>query len=457
MKNAVIAQSGGPTAVINNSLRGVINVLKDSGQVGKIFGARMGILGVLKEELLDITDQDAKQIALLGKTPSAGVFGSCRYKIKSREDLDRIVDVFTRHDVGYFFYCGGNDSMDTADKISRLAKDRGLDLTCAGIVKTIDNDVGGGLLPDGTFDICDHNPGYGSTARSTAINILEANEENKASHTSDPVLVIGVMGRKIGFIAASARLADPDRRIPLVIVLPEAFNQAAAEENLSYITEQVNKKLQESGRCVVVVSEGVNLGDLDILRDSFGHEQFSASGRGAEQVLANYLNGLDRKDGSGRAQSRLSVPGIARYERPGTRQRREFATVSEVDLAEAYQVGAYAAKLVLKGESGFMSTIRRLAGIASQEETGGLISTIKKIAGVRKYEVVYETVPLNVVANADRKFPIEWITPDRIDVTDAYIKWAQPLLGRPLPVMAEFEETYEPKICPAYVPQAQRK
>ncbi len=431
MKNAVIAQSGGPTAVINNSIRGVIDTLKSSGKVDRIYGARMGIIGVLTEEFLDISSQNPKEIALLERTPSAGIFGSCRYKIKSQEDLERIIEVFTKHQVGYFFYCGGNDSMDTADKINTLAKEKRVDLICAGIVKTIDNDVGGGLQPDGTFAICDHNPGYGSTARSTAINILEANQENKASYTSDPVLVIGVMGRKIGFIAASARLADPERKMPLLLTLPEAFT-SGPEENLTYITRKVNERLEEFRRCIVVVSEGVNFGDLDILRDSFGHEQFSASGKTVEQVLTNYLNGLDRKDSKGRAQSRLVVPGIARSERPGTKQRREIATVSEVDLEEAYQVGVNAARIALTGETGFMSTIIREPG--------------------SKYKVTYGCVPLKVVANAERRFPSQWISSDKVDVTDDFIKWATPLLGGDLPLFANFQDISVPKVCGEYLP-----
>ncbi|MFA5394223.1 MAG: diphosphate--fructose-6-phosphate 1-phosphotransferase [Candidatus Ratteibacteria bacterium] len=437
MKNAVIAQSGGPTAVINNSIRGAVDVLKASGKVGRLYGARMGIIGVLQEELLDITEQSFGQVALLAKTPSAGVLGSCRYKIKSEEDLNRVVEVFAKHDVGYFFYCGGNDSMDTADKINNLAKEKGLDLVCAGIAKTIDNDVGGGLQPDGTFAICDHNPGYGSTVRSLAVNILEANQENKASYTSDPVLVIGVMGRKIGFITAGARLADPERKMPLVLVLPEAFGKTNSEENLEYITRKVNEKLEAFGRCIVVVSEGANLGDLDILRDSFGHEQFSGSGKTTEGVLANYFNGLDRKDSQGRAESRLKVRGIARSERPGTKQRREIGTVSEVDLFEAYQVGAKAARIALEGEGGFMATIIRAPGL--------------------KYQVAFDKVLLKTVANAERKFPAEWIAKDRIDVTEDFIKWALPLLGGPLPVFADFKEVFAPNLCGKYIPFAYRK
>jgi len=435
-KNVVIAQSGGPTAVINNSVRGAVDTLMKSGKIGSVYGARMGILGVLHEELLDISGQDPAEIALLERTPSAGVCGSCRYKIKSEEDLDRIIGIFKAHNIGYFFYCGGNDSMDTADKVSVLAQKSGLDVIGTGIVKTIDNDVGGNLQTDGTFAVCDHNPGYGSTARSTAMNILEANEENKASCTSDPVLVISVMGRKIGFIPAAARLADPERNMPLILVLPEAFNKTDPRESLDYITARVNEHLKESGRCIIVVGEGVNLGDLDILRDSFGHEQFSASGRGVEQVIANYLNGLDRKDEKGRAHSRLAVRGIARSERPGTRQRRESSTLSATDLKEAYEVGSFAADIALSGATGFMSTIIRKPGSG--------------------YGVSYDKVALSVVANADRKVPDAWIAHNRVDVSDDYIRWAMPLIGGPLPRFAHFKPVFAGKKCGEYTPSGYR-
>jgi len=437
MKNVVIAQSGGPTSVINNSIRGAIDELISSKKVNKIYGARMGILGVLKEELIDISSQEPQQIALLAETPSAGTIGSCRYKINNDEDLARIVEVFRRHDVGYFFYCGGGDSMDTANKISKLAQKENLELICTGIPKTIDNDVGGPLQADGTFAVCDHDPGYGSVARNLAINILEANEENKASYTSDPVLVIGVMGRKIGFIPAAARLADPKREIPLLIILPESLSKDDYQSNLEFITEKINEKLKKQRRCIVVIGEGVNVGDLGILRDSFGHAEFSASEKTVEQALTNYLNGIDRKDSQGRAQSRLIVKGIARSERPGTRQRREIAYVSEVDKEETYQVGVYAARIALSGENGFMSTIVRNPDLP--------------------YKVNYDKILLDTVANSEREFPQEWITPDRVDVTDEFIEWALPLIGSPLPRFAKFKEICVPKKCAEYIPMEYRK
>ncbi len=434
--NAVIAQSGGPTAVINNSIRGVIETLNKSERIDKIYGARMGIIGVLKEELYDITAQNPQQIKLLSRTPSAGVMGSCRYKIKSEEDMERILEVFKKHNIGYFFYCGGNDSMDTANKVSRFAKEKGMDIISIGIVKTIDNDVGGNLQDNGTFAVCDHNPGYGSAARYTATNILEADQENKASYTTDPVLVISSMGRKIGFITASARLADPERKMPLLILLPEAFNKNRPENNLEFITERVNEKIDEFGRCVVAISEGLEIGDLDILYDNFGHAQFGASGKSVEQVLINYLNGLDRKDSKGYSASRLKCKGIARCEKPGTKQRREFATISQTDLKEAYEVGKYAAKIALKGESGYMSTIIRQPGSI--------------------YKVHYDKIELETVANAERKFPERWIATNKIDVTDEFINWAMPLIGGGLPEFARFEEIFAEKKCADYTPVAYR-
>lgn len=432
MKNAIIAQSGGPTSVINNSIRGAIDALISSNKISKIYGAKMGILGVLEENLIDISCQSKEQIALLENTPSAGVIGSCRYKIKSSEDLERVVEVLSRHNIGYFFYCGGGDSMDTANKISRLAEEKNLNIIAAGIPKTIDNDVGGRLKEDGTFEICDHDPGYGSAARNTAVNVLEANQENLASYTSDPVLVIGVMGRKIGFIPASARFADPERKMPLLIILPESMPDEDPQANLEYITEKVNDRLSEFGRCIVIIGEGVKLGSLKPLKDNFGHTQFSSSGTTVEQLLVNYLNGIDRQD----RKTRLIVRGNARCEKPGTRQRRESAYVSEVDLTEAYEVGKHAAKRALADENGYMSTIIRIPG--------------------KDYKVLYEKVLLDIVANSEREFPKNWITADRIDVTDDFIKWGIALIGKDLPVFCEFKEIYAERICSFYKPAAYR-
>jgi 6-phosphofructokinase 1 len=440
--NAVVAQSGGPTTVINNSVRGVLDGLMGSRKIGKVYGARSGILGVLRNELVDLSAQPPEQIALLAGTPSAGTIGSCRYKLSGKggpneEDYARIIKVFKAHSIGCFFYVGGNDSMDTAHKVAGLARDAGLELQAIGIAKTVDNDVGASLQGDGTFALCDHDPGYGSVARYWAMNVLEANEENKASFTSDPVLIMQAMGRKIGFITASARLGDPGRQMPLLIIMPEALRKGSGQENLEFISESVNTVLREQGRCMVVITEGANVGDVMTIRDSFGHEQFSASRTTAAQLLMNYLNGTDRLDSAGRAQSRLAAPGIARVDIPGTIQRRDITRASSVDLEEAYRVGAHAASLALAGESGVMATILRKPGSAYQVEYGG--------------------VPLEVVANAERTFPAQWIAPSRTDVADAFVRWATPLIGEPLPKFTGFEPKMAPdKDLGSYIPQGLR-
>ena len=319
--NVFIAQSGGPSAVINNSLRGVLDVCRDNPSAfGKVYGGWHGIEGALKEELLDLSAQDPREIALLETTPAAGAIGTCRYKLKDkqREDFQRIIDVFKAHQIGYFFYIGGNDSMDTAHKISKLAAEKGLSLVATGVPKTIDNDVG-----DAAFRLVDHTPGYGSTARYWACNLLAANEENAGSCPADPVLVLQAMGRKIGFIPAAARLADPKRELPLQIYLTESGL------TLDELADNVNDELKRSGRCLVVISEGFNVGDIGVQKDSFGHTSFGASDLTAQQVVVSHLN---RKG--------LRATGKARGQVPGTDQRHAIVLASAVDLDEAYQVGA---------------------------------------------------------------------------------------------------------------------
>ena len=239
-KNVIVAQSGGPTPVINNSVRGIVETCKLMPEkFGAVYAGYHGIEGVLKEELLDLSVQSAEEITLLGFTPAAGSIGTCRYKLKPKqaEDFDRIIDIFKAHQIGYFFYVGGNDPMDTEHKVAQLAHERGLDLVATGAPKTIDNDVG-----DSEFKLIDHTPGYGSVARYWALNIQNANEENAGSSPADPVLVIQVMGRKIGFIPAAARLADPLREMPLQIYMPEAG------VSLKEMADLVNDQLKRSGQ-----------------------------------------------------------------------------------------------------------------------------------------------------------------------------------------------------------------
>jgi ATP-dependent phosphofructokinase / diphosphate-dependent phosphofructokinase len=390
MNNVVIAQSGGPTAVINSSLLGVIEGCRNyPDRFGRLYAAHHGIEGILREELLDLSAQSEEELALLRTTPAAGAIGTCRYKVAPDqvEDLARIVEVFRAQKIGYFFYIGGNDSMDTANRVSELARKSGLDIVCVGVPKTIDNDLG-----DQEFRLIDHTPGYGSTARYWTHMIQNLNEENRGSSRSDAVLVVQAMGRRIGFIPAAARLADRERAMPLQIYIPEAGY------TLPELAENVNDELKRSGRAIVVVSEGFNVGDLGESKDSFGHTQFGASETSVAQVVVNYLNRIG-----------LPVRGTARGQIPGTDQRDSILYASTVDLEEAYAVGRQAVMIAITDGAGFMATINRASGPS--------------------YTASYGKALLSEMANSERTFPREWIAPSRPDVTDAFIEYAQPLIG----------------------------
>lgn len=390
VRNVVVAQSGGPSPVINNSLRGVVETCREFPEVfGTVYGGWHGIEGILREELLDLSGQSKDEIALLRTTPAAGSIGTCRYKLRKerRDDFDRIIDVFRAHDVGYFFYIGGNDSMDTAFKISHLAREKGLELVAVGVPKTIDNDVG-----NSEFNLIDHTPGYGSVARYWAMYIQQANEENAGSCPADPVLVVQAMGREIGFIAAAARLADPDREMPLQIYLAES------KTGLAELADNVNDQLGRTGRAILVVNEGMDIGDIGATKDSFGHTQFSASQTSTSQAVVNYLN-----------SNGIKARGAARGQVPGTDQRHSMVMASTVDLKEAYNVGRKAVRIAVYEGGGFMATILRRPGAI--------------------YDASYDKVPLELVANSVRTFPRSWISPDRTDVTDEFVNYARPLIG----------------------------
>jgi 6-phosphofructokinase len=335
-----------------------------------------------------------------------------------------VLDVFKAHDVGYFIYIGGNDSMDTAAKIAKLAADRGLELVAVGAPKTIDNDVG-----DSEFKLIDHTPGFGSVAKYWMHMVQNANEENAGSSPADPVLVMQAMGRKIGFIPAAARLADPQREMPLEIALAESGL------SLEQLADNVNAQLKEHGRCMVVVSEGFPVGDLGIRKDSFGHAMFGASETTVERTVVNYLNGKG-----------LSAAGAARGNVPGTDQRHAIALASTVDLDEAYRAGQKAAELAAAGESGYMATILRIPG--------------------RIYGVTYDKAPLDKVANSERTFPKAWIAPGGRDVTDDFVRYAMPLVGEDMPTiplvggrqrLARLQPIFADQVLPPYVPEGARK
>ncbi len=426
-KNVIVAQSGGPSPVINSSLRGVVEACRMFPDTfGTVYGGWHGIEGVLREELLNLSVQSDEEIALLRYTPAAGAVGTCRYKLKKdqQEDFARVMEVFKAHDIGYFFYNGGNDSMDTAHKVAVLAQEQGLDLVAVGVPKTIDNDVG-----DAEFKLIDHTPGYGSVARYWMGIVQNADEENRGSCPADPVLVLQAMGRKIGYIPAAARLADPKREMPLQIYMAES--KVSAEE----LCDNVNQQLLRDGRCVVVVSEGFDVGELGDVRDSFGHTNFGATQITAAQKVVNLLNA-----------NKLPVPGKARGQVSGTDQRSTAVYASVVDLDEAYKVGQQAVLIAVSGENGWMSTILR--------EPGPI------------YNVRYDKAPLELVANSERTFPEAWISPSKTDVTDDFVRYAKPLIGEDwasVPVVngrqrfARLAPVFADKKLPEYLPQALRK
>lgn len=422
-KNALVAQSGGPSPVINASLQGVIEAcFSYPDHIGNVYAGWHGIEGVLLEELIDMGRQPEEELKRLRRTPAAGAVGTCRYKLGSQQskDYDRIIEVMQAHNIGYFFYIGGNDSMDTAGKVSKLAKERGLELVVAGVPKTIDNDLG-----DEKFTIIDHTPGYGSAARYWAHLIQNVNEENRGMCGSEPVAVLQAMGRKAGYITAASRLADPKREMPLQLYMAESGH------NLETLSENVNTELQRSGRCIVVVNEGFDVGNLGEARDAFGHVEYGASKTTAVQVVVNYLNDKGIK-------ARGQVTG----QLPGVLQRSTSINASTVDLEEAYEVGRKAVQIALENGTGWMATILRAPGPV--------------------YKALYDKVKLEVVANSERFIPKEWLAKGGIDVTDAFIEYARPLIqgGWPeielesgLQRFARLDIKLIDKLLPGYIPQ----
>lgn len=419
--NAVVGQSGGPTGVINASLVGVIEEVRKHSEIGTLFGAVHAVAGMVKDQFIDLGKLDATTLKTVAASPSSAL-GSSRDK-PDADYCRKIIEVFKKRNVRYFFYIGGNDSMDTAHKISRLAARRGLELIAVGGPKTIDNDVG-----DAEFKLVDHTPGYASTARYFAHYIRNIEEENRGSHPADPVLVIQAMGRKIGFIPAAARLADPQRELPLQIYMTESGL------SLAELGEQVLAGLARRGRCIVVVSEGFDVGDLGERKDAFGHTDYGASRSSVAQLVTNYLNTL-----------RFPVPGQARYNIPGTDQRHAAIYASVVDQQEAYEVGRRCVEIARRYGTGWMATILREPGPV--------------------YRPRYDQVPLEQVANSERHFPAAWLAASRIDVTDDFLRYAEPLIGDQWPDVpqehgrpryARFRPIFTDRKCPAYVPQAYR-
>lgn len=355
--NAVFAQSGGPTTVINASICGALEEAIKSKAIGKLFGARNGILGVLTEELFDLRKERPEDLRKLKMAPSAAL-GSCRYKVKKDSDFERILDVFKAHDIRYFFYAGGNDSMDTADKVAKLAASRNYEMRVMGIPKTIDNDLA----------FTDHCPGFGSVAKYLATMIMEAGRDTDAMYTSDTATVVETMGRNAGWIAAAtgvARRSEEDA--PHLVYVPEI---PLSLERLARDVREVHKRL---GRCFVVVSEGCKDEKGNLLAetggafatDAFGHRQLG----GIAEKLGDFIE--------------KEVGIKCRRNKPGTIQRNGMHFASRTDVEEAYMCGKTAVRLSLEGTSGFMVTLVREKNKPYKCGTG--LAKLSDVANGEKY------------------------------------------------------------------------
>ena len=395
---AVFAQSGGPTAVINSSICGAIEEARKHKEIVAMYGSIHGILGVLHENMIDLNRESPRTISLLRQTPSSSL-GSSRYKLEE-EDFDRILKVLAAHDIRYFFIAGGNDSMDTANRVFKMAREKGYELSVMGLPKTVDND-----LP-----ITDHCPGYGSVARWLALSVRDAGLDTEAIYTSDTIKVVETMGRNAGWITAATALArQQPNDAPHIILLPEIpFNR---DKFLSDV-ERIYRKL---GYALITCCEGLRDENGDYLTasqrsldtDRFGHRQLGGVG---ETLCGIIAEGLKIK---------------ARADKPGTIQRVSALLASPVDVEEAYATGAQAVKHAVEGKSGWMVTLEREPGAEYACKTG--------------------IVSLEEVANREKKVPREFINAEGTGVTGAFLEYVTPLIGGPLPEYARLGKHFVKK------------
>jgi ATP-dependent phosphofructokinase / diphosphate-dependent phosphofructokinase len=382
-RNLFYAQSGGVTAVINATACGVIETARGKpNRVGKIFAGRMGIVGALREELIDTGKESAHAIAALRHTPG-GAFGSVRYKLKSIEqsaaEYERLIEVFRAHDIGYFIYNGGGDSMDTANKVAQVARQMDYEITCVGVPKTVDND-----LP-----ITDNCPGFGSVAKYVAVSTLEAGID-VGSMPQTKVFILEVMGRHAGWIAAAGGLAGKDRSEPPHIIL---FPEVPFDEER--FIEQVRDSVERYDSCVVVASEGIRRPDGSFvaesgIKDAFGHAQLG----GVAPHLAEIVRG------------KLGYKfhwAVSDY-----LQRSARHIASKVDVEQAYALGKAATRMALAGVHGKLPVIVRTSDDPYRWEIG--------------------QADLSAVANVEKKLPAEYITADGFYITEACRRYLAPLI-----------------------------
>jgi len=382
--NIFYAQSGGVTAVINASACGVIETARAHPELGKVYAGRNGIIGALREELIDTSLESESTIAALRHTPS-GAFGSCRYKLKSVEDnraeYERLIEVFKAHDIAYFFYNGGGDSQDTAHKVSQLSQEINYPITCIGIPKTVDND-----LP-----ITDNCPGFGSVAKYVAVSIREAGlDVASMCESSTKVFVMEVMGRHAGWIAGAAGLAaEQEEDAPHIIIFPEIpFDREA-------FLAKAKSCVEKYGYCAIVVSEGAHYEDGTFLADqgttdAFGHAQLG----GVAPALANML-----KDALG-YKYHWAVSDYL--------QRAARHIASATDVEQAYAIGKAAVEFALAGKNAVMPTVVRDSSSPYTWHIG--------------------EAALADVANVEKKMPRDFITEDGFGITAAAREYFAPLI-----------------------------
>lgn len=385
LKNAIYAQSGGVTAVINASACGVIETARQHpNTIGTVYAARNGIIGALTEDLIDTAHESAAAINGLRHTP-AGAFGSCRHKLKDftsqKAEYLRLIEVFKAHNIGYFFYNGGGDSQDTANKVAKISTDLGYPIQCIGIPKTIDNDLPG-------TDVC---PGFGSVAKYVAVSILEAGMDVASmAATSTKVFILEVMGRHAGFIAAASGLAQLKTGMPPhMILFPEvAFDQQT-------FCAKVKENVANFGYCAIVAAEGIKdqsgklLTDTNVT-DAFGHKQLGGVAPFLAQIVKQQL-GLKYHW------------AVADY-----LQRSARHIASQVDVDQAYALGKAAVEFALQGKNAIMPIIKRESDSPYKWSIG--------------------EVALELVANVEKKMPADFITADGFGITPACRKYLTPLI-----------------------------
>lgn len=383
--NLIYGQSGGPTSVINSSMAGVFTeALKRSDVIDKVYGAANGIVGILNEKFYDIGEEDPEELLLLKTTPSSAL-GSCRYMLADVEedetDYLRILEIFKKYNIRYFLYNGGNDSMDTCNKISKYLQSRNYECRIIGIPKTIDNDLVG----------TDHCPGFGSAAKYIATTVMEVSLDARV-YDIGTITVIEIMGRNAGWLTAASALASYEKHGPDLIYLPEI------PFDLEKMMADIESKYKSNNNVIVCISEGVRtkegklipelIGELST--DSFGHKQLG----GSAQILADYI----------KERMNCKVRGIEL----SLMQRCAAHLASKTDVEEAFRTGQEGVRAALSGESDIMIGFER-------PESG-------------PYECIYKKVPLHLVANAEKKVPREWINAAGNHINRPYIDYVLPLI-----------------------------